>query len=78
MSSCKACKREIYWIDINGKPKPFDDISGYQPHKCAEWENQKQSIQQQIAEIREQQQIDHNLIVKLISKIENSDKRYEL
>ena len=78
MNSCKACNREIFWINVNGKPKPFEDSSGLQAHKCPEWDNQNRSVQQQIAFLREQQQIDHTLIVKLISKIENSDKRYEL
>ena len=78
MNPCKFCSQSIHWINSNGKWLPFEDSSGSQLHKCVEWKNQKQSMQLQISELREQQQIDHHLIVKLISKIGNSDKRYEM
>ena len=74
-STCKFCGNQIFWCNLNGKNLPFDDQYGTQKHQCEEFKKETKSIQQQIFELREQQKIDHNLIVKLISKFEENTRK---
>ena len=75
MSFCKYCSNQIYWSDVKGKPKPFDDSSGSQAHKCDNFKKIKTSQEQKILELEEKVLTSHNLIVKLFSKIEDLERR---
>jgi len=74
-STC-ICGTQLFWCKLNGKNLPFEDQYETQRHQCEEYKREKKSFQQQIVELREQQQIDHNLIVKLISKFDEFTRKF--
>jgi len=76
MNSCKFCGKQIFWMNNNGKTQPFEDQFGTQKHTCQEFKQATKLLIQQVSELREQQQIDHNLIVKLISKFDEFTKKF--
>jgi len=75
-SICKFCGKQIFWFQLNGRNRPFEDQSGSLPHHCESFKKENITIQQKISHLQEQQQIDHNLIVTLISKLDAFTRKF--
>lgn len=72
---CIYCGKEIVWLSINGQKKPFDDPHGSSRHHCGEFKQNKISLYQRVSELEDKVVSDHNLIVKLISKINKLEQK---
>lgn len=77
MNICKYCTKQIHWIKLNGESKPFDDPYGSTLHQCNQYQQQRKTLKEKISELQEQIQKNHNLIVKLIPRIADLEKRFE-
>jgi len=72
---CKGCKKLIYILQINdGSWKAFEDAFGSTRHECEQFEQARKTTEQRFVELEEKMQIDHNLLVKMISKINNNTR----
>lgn len=40
LSTCQFCDQQIFWHNINGKMKPFEDQNGTVYHNCPKLKNQ--------------------------------------
>ena len=75
MSVCNYCNKQIHWFKINGKNKPFDDSAGTTYHQCEQFKQAHKTIEQRLLDLEERMQIDHNLLVKMISKNNGLEER---
>lgn len=73
LSRCKYCSREIYWINVQGRLKPFDDSCGSQIHTCQGFLESRKSLEQRVFEL-EKLQVTYNLVCTLIPKLHSLEK----
>ena len=72
---CKFCFQKIYWHLINKEWKPFDDSTRIQPHKCGKLSKEAKPQDLTISELEDLVQRNYNLLVKVISKINDLERK---
>ena len=75
MSHCKFCSNKIHWIQHDEKWKPYDDSAGTQPHNCEKFPKDTKIHNPTISELEDLIQRNYNLLVKVISKINDLEKK---
>ena len=74
---CIYCGKEIIWLPINGKKKPFDDPHGSTRHHCSEFKQNKIPLNQRVIDLEEKVEGLKNLTSKILSKIDAHEKQGE-
>jgi hypothetical protein len=74
LNQCKYCSREIHWINVQGKLKPFDDSCGSQIHTCQGFLESRKSLEQRVFELEEKLQVTYDLVSKLIPRLQSLEK----
>lgn len=57
MTTCKFCGLKIFFVNVDGRPLPFEDQNGTVYHDCPKLKKYQQ------------QNNDHNLLTKTITRV---------